>query len=174
MEPTTDSCPGCGLIAPVVDGPADPYAGASPACWATFGQASLRDYAEFQYPDAHRLIVDAYMSQHPGFATPAGRRSVAVHLVGLHLTLERGVTGRAAGEILARVFPEKRDIAPLEPIPWLGEITVASMLDALDLDSHSQRARHWAEAVWRAWTPVHAQIRSWADEAAARPRVRKR
>jgi len=174
VKPASESCPGCGLTAPVVAGPVDPYAGASPACWAIFGQVTLRDYGEFQYPDAHRLIVDAYMSQHPGFGTPAGRRSVAVHLVGLLLVLERGATGKGVGDILARVFPDKRDIAPLEPVPWLGEITVASMLDAPDLASHSRRARLWAEAVWRAWAPVHERIRSWADEAATLSRARKR
>jgi hypothetical protein len=112
------------------------------------------------------------MSQHPGFRTPAGRRSVAVHLVGLRLVLERGATGKAVGDILARVFPDKRDIAPLEPVPWLGEITVASMIDAPDLAAHSHRARLWAEAVWRAWTPVHARIRAWADEASEKARLR--
>ena len=165
--PIAQPCPGCGFIAPVVEGPVDPYGGASAACWATFGQVTLRDYGEFQYPNAHRLIVDAYMSQHPGFKTAAGRRSVPVHLVGLLLVLERGATGKAVGDILARVFPDKRDVAHLDPVPWLGEITVASMLDAPDLATHSRRARAWAEAVWTAWTPFHAQIRAWADAATA-------
>jgi hypothetical protein len=138
-------------------------------CWAAFGEVTLRDYGEFAYPTVHRLIVDSYMSQHPGFATPAGRRSVAVHLVGLCLSLERGATGRAAGETLARVFPDKRDIAPLEPVPWLGEITVASLLGAPDLPSHAQLARAWAEAVWRAWAPFHQQVRAWADAASTGP-----
>jgi hypothetical protein len=174
MSPTSGACPGCGLVLPVIDGAADPYAGASPACWAVFGQVTARDYGEFQYPDVHRLIVDAYMSQHPGFATPAGRRSVVVHLVGLLLVLERGAAGRAVGEIMGNVFPDKRDIAPLEPVPWLGELTVASLLDAPDLTAHSQRARRWAEAVWRAWAPFHEQIRAFADEAVASSRARKR
>jgi hypothetical protein len=167
-------CPGCGLTAPAVEGAADPYGGASAACWTVFGEVTLRDYGEFAYPSVHRLIVDAYMSQHPGFATPAGRRSVAVHLVGLCLVLERGVTGRAVGESLGRVFPDKRDIPPLGPVPWLGELTVASVRGAPDLPAHAQLARAWAESVWKAWTPFHPEIRSWADAASARrPRDRR-
>jgi hypothetical protein len=136
---------------------------------------TVRDYGEFRYPEVHRLIVDAYMSQHPGYATPAGRRSVAVHLVGLCLALERGATGKAIGEIMARVFPDKQDIAPLEPIPAPTAITVASLLDAPDLASHSRLARAWAETVWRSWTPAHERVRQWADQATARRRsVRSR
>jgi len=155
-------------MAPAVDGPVDPYGGASAACWAAFGQVTLRDFAEFQSPPVLRLIVDAYMSQHPGLGTAAGRRSVAVHLVGLCLVLERGASGKVVGHTLAQVYPDKRDIAAFDPVPWLGEVTVASMLDAHDLASHSRQARVWAEAVWRAWAAVHPRIRAWADEATAR------
>jgi len=159
-------CPGCGLVAPHLDGPTDPYGGASSACWAAFQRVTVRDYEEFRYPEAHRLIVDAYMSQHPGYATPAGRRSVAVHLVGLYLAIEGGAAGKSIGGVLAQVFPDKRDIAPLEPVPPLGELTVASLLDAPDLTSHSRLAHVWAEAVWRAWTPFHSRVRELAARAA--------
>ena len=96
-EEPMSTCPGCGLVAPINDGPCDPYGGASPACWATFNAVTAKDYGEYQYPEVHRLIVDAYMSQHATFATPAARRSVVVHLIGLHLVLERGMKGAAAG-----------------------------------------------------------------------------
>ena len=167
-------CSGCGLDAPAVDGPTDPYGGASAACWAAFQRVTVRDYGEFRYPEVHRLIVDAYMSQHPGYATPAGRRSVAVHLVGLCLALERGAKGKAIGEIMARVFPDKQDIAAPEPIPALTGVTVASLLDAPDLASHSRLARAWAGAVWRSWTPAHVRVRQWADQATARGRSVRR
>jgi hypothetical protein len=167
----TDRCPGCGLVGPAdvpPEAPTDPYGGASPACWATFQQVTVRDYGEFQYPAVHRSIVDAYMAQHPGYATPAGRRSVAVHLVGLCLVVERGLDEAAVRRIMAAVFPGKPDIAPLAPVPPLGELTVASVLDAPDLEAHTARARAWAEAVWRAWAPFHPRVRAWADDAQAR------
>ena len=146
------------------DGPTDPYGGASAACWALFLEVTVREYGELRYPAVHRLLVDAYMAQHPGYATPAGRRSVVVHLVGLYLTLERGLDDANVRRAMAAVFPDKRDVAPLAPVPPLGEVTVASMLDAADLDAHDARARTWARAVWRAWAPFHAQIRAQADD----------
>jgi Family of unknown function (DUF5946) len=117
------TCPGCGLVALVNDGPCDPYGGSSPACWATFNEVALKDYGEYQYPEVHRLIVDAYMSQHATFATPAARRSVGVHLVGLHLVLELGMRGAAVGRTLGQVFPAKRDVPSLAPKPLPGPMT---------------------------------------------------
>ena len=162
-------CPGCGLRALALEGAADPYGGASPACWAAFGEVLAQDYGEYRYPEVHRFIVDAYMAQHPGYATAAGRRSVAVHLVSLHLALEKDASVEHGRRALSRgIFPDKRDPGALEPIPPLGEVTVASMAAARDLEEHSARARVWAEAVWRAWAPHHARVRGWAAEAAAR------
>jgi uncharacterized protein DUF5946 len=158
----TDRCPGCGVVG-AADGPTDPYGGASPACWALFLEVTAREYGALRYPAVHRLVVDAYMAQHPGYATPAGRRSVVVHLVGLCLTLERDLDDAHVRRIMGSVFPGKPDVAPLAPVPPLGEVTVASMLDAPDLDAHVARARAWAQAVWRAWAPFHAQVRAWAD-----------
>ena len=35
-------------------------------CWQTFGQVQADEALRFGYPPAHRLVVDAYMAQHPG------------------------------------------------------------------------------------------------------------
>jgi hypothetical protein len=63
----TSTCPGCGLVALVNNGPCDPYGG-SPRlrAGATFNAVTGRDYGEYQYPEVHRQIVDAYMSESPG------------------------------------------------------------------------------------------------------------
>ena len=116
----------------------------------------------------HPLIVDAYMAQHPGYATASGRRSVAVHLVGLCLRLDQRVPDAAVRRIMTCVFPDKPDLAPLAPVPPLGEVTVASLLNAPDLETHTTRAQAWAAAVWRAWTAFHPRVRVWADAAKAR------
>ena len=60
---------------------------------------------------------------------------------------------------MAELFPQKQDIAAFEPVPWLGEITVAHVHAAKDLEEHTARARAWAEALWRAWSPHHARVR---------------
>jgi len=173
-EQAMSTCPGCGLVAPANDGPCDPYAGSSPACWATFNAVTLKDYGEYQYPDVHRVIVDAYMTQHATFATPAARRSVCVHLVGLYLTFEQRMKGPIVGRTLGQVFPDKRDVPPLAPKPAPGPLTIASVLAAEGLDDHDRRARAWALSVWTAWAPHHARIESLAKAALARAGVSER
>ena len=167
MTPTQE-CPGCGLSLPTANGATDPYGGASPACWASFGEVIARDFGEYRYPDVHRLIVDAYMAQHPGFATAAGRRSVVVHLVGLYLVLAKGFPSQDIGPVLGLVFRDKRDAAPLTPVPFLGERTIADVQAARDLAEHARAGRAWADAVWRAWSPHHPTIIAFADAALAR------
>jgi uncharacterized protein DUF5946 len=165
------TCPGCGLVALLDDGPCDPYGGSSPACWATFNAVTAKDYGEYQYPEVHRLIVDAYMSQHATFATPAGRRSVVVHLVGLYLVLERGMKGEAVVRTLGQVFPDKRDVPSLVPKPLPGPMTIGSVHAAATFEDHDRRGRAWALSVWKAWAPHHEWIQSLAKEALARRRV---
>ena len=129
---------------------------------------TAKDFGEYQYPDVHRLIVDAYMAQHPGFATAPGRRSIVVHLVGLYLVLEKRLSSRDVGPVLGLVFPEKPDVAPLVPVPFLGERTIADVHTAPDLAEHVRAARAWGDAVWRAWLPHHATVIAFADAALAR------
>jgi len=169
LVPATSACPGCGLVAPVDEGPCDPYGGSSPACWSTFNAITAKDYGEYRYPEVHRLIVDAYMSQHATFATPAARRSVVVHLVGLYLVLERGMKGPVVGRTLGQVFPDKRRAPPsLAPTPTHGALTVASLLEAVSAEDHDRRGRAWAQSVWTLWAREHARIRALATEALAR------
>ena len=153
------ACPGCGSELPEVEGPTDPYGGASSSCWAMFGEVCAKDFGEYDYPDVHRSIVDAYMAQHPRFSTPAGRRSVAVHLVGLYCTFEEQLSVKAAIRILAGVFPDKRDVPPFAPVPRLGGITIESVHAATNKVEHSELAMTWARTVWQAWSPHHSRVR---------------
>ena len=73
-------CAGCGALVPVTDGPTHPYIGASPGCWAIYGEVLAREYGEYAYPPVHRLTVDAYAAQHPGVPSRRSIQSVAIHL----------------------------------------------------------------------------------------------
>ena len=154
-----ETCPGCRLQRPSLDGATDPYGGASASCWALFGEVCAKNYGEFRDPDVQQLIVDAYMAQHPAFATPAGRRSVAVHLVGLYCSIEESSPSREVIRTIATVFPTKRDVLPFEPIPSLGELDIAFVHAAEDREERGARANLWARAVWRAWAAHHARVR---------------
>jgi hypothetical protein len=158
LPESMETCPGCSIQLPALDGPTDRYGGASPSCWAMFCEVLARDYGEYGYPEAHQLIVDAYMAQHPAFATAAGRRSVAVHLVGLLCALELGLSGSEISRTLGRVFAEKQDVEAFEPVPWLGEVNVACVHAARDVKEHTAQARVWAEAIWQAWSSYHARV----------------
>ncbi|MEP6652084.1 MAG: DUF5946 family protein [Myxococcales bacterium] len=160
--------PWLGVEAPEIEGTTDPYAGASRSCWAIFSEVCAKDYGDYRYPAVHRLIVDAYMAQHPNFSTPAGRRSIAVHLVGLYCLLEEGLSAKDAGRAMGAVFPDKRDTPAFEPTPWLGEVTIASLHSAKDLSEHQDRAMLLARAVWRAWGPYHPQVKQLRLGAIAR------
>jgi len=154
----------CGLVAPRTTGDVDPYGGATPACWAAFGALLAGDYSAWQ-PRRHRLTVDAYMAQHPGYGSAGGRRSVLVHLVGLWLTLERGVPPQEAGPILGLVFPDKGTAPPeARPVPDLAGLNVAQVLDARP-EEQEARVEAWARFVWGAWQPHHALVLRLADAA---------
>lgn len=163
-------CPGCGLSRPAVGGTADPYGGASAACWAAFNELLAGDYSDWR-PARHQLTVDAYMAQHPGYATPGGRRSVQVHLVGLYLALERELAPPQIGRILGAIFPDKsKDVEALQPVPELARLTVEHVLMAPP-ERQDARAIEWATAVWRAWEAHHGRIRKLAEAASARAKV---
>ena len=117
-------CPSCGLVAPALDGPTDPYLASSPACWATLGRLHL--------VGSSQLAVDAYMAQHASVSTPAGRRSVLTHLVGLRLALHSGESASRIRQVLGVVFPDKQvDPPEIREVPDLRGVTVADVLEAL-------------------------------------------
>jgi hypothetical protein len=122
----------------------------------------VREYGEFGNPAIHRLSVDTYAVQHPGVPERRSIQSVAVHLMGLCLVLERGwlpagVTKRM-GAFVERARPQWLD--PPEPN---GRLTVEHALAALDADDHAARVREWAADVWLAWSRHHAQVNAWLD-----------
>ena len=155
-------CPGCGALLPRSDGPTHAYVGASAGCWALFGEVMAREYGDYGYPEVHALTVDAYMAQHPGTPSRRSIHSVALHLIGLYLALERNYDAR-------RVIAERQQLlkggAPftwLEPPADMGTLTIVDVHATPSLASHERAVRAWAASVWAAWSGHHAQIREWA------------
>ena len=64
-SPGPQPCPGCGLVAGPAEGPTHAYIGASPGCWARYGELLA---AGVPPPAPGQLAVDAYAVQHPGVA----------------------------------------------------------------------------------------------------------
>ena len=86
---------------PDIDGPVHTYVPSSPGCWKAFGEAQADEAERFSYPPVHRVVVDAYMAQHPGDGSDRrDRQSVFLHLVGLCATLEHGLPRPYATKVL--------------------------------------------------------------------------
>jgi hypothetical protein len=158
---TMSRCPGCGAALPGVAGPTHAYLESSPACWAAYGEVLAREYSDAACRAVHRLTVDAYSVQHPGRPARQTIQSVAVHLIGLHLVLERSVTPDAATRAIRRAV-ESATYAWLEPPASMGAITVVDVVAAPTPAEHAARVDAWALSAWAAWSAHHEQVRSWA------------
>jgi hypothetical protein len=155
-------CHGCGAQVPASSGPRHRYIGASPGCWAIFGEVLARDYGELAMPPEHRFVVDAYAAQHPGQESKQAIRSVAVHLIALHLVLERCWPIHRVPAEMAR-HTKRPDLYWLSPPEARGAINVLHVHDVQDPAQRAGVCRQWAESVWQAWASHHAQVRTWAE-----------
>jgi hypothetical protein len=163
-------CEGCGLELPATGLPPDPRRNASPECWQLYGEVqgyALRHLELVR--DLHQLTVDTYAAQHAP-RDPGGDRppiGVAYALVGLHLALDRGLSGfevRAAHQRMGRPDPSW----PLLPAPAsTGTMTILDVATAgtmVDSPSgHARAVRAWAADVWQAWSAEHAAVAALAD-----------
>jgi hypothetical protein len=107
--------------------------------------------------------VDAYAAQHPGTPSPQSIGSVGVHLVRLHLQLERGLPHDGANDAMLKISLRlKEHFVWLDPPASLGGATVLDVLNARGPEEHVERVRGWAASVWEAWSPHHETVRRWA------------
>ena len=155
-------CPGCGALTPDGDGPVHPYLGASPGCWAVYGEVLAKEYGEYRYPSIHRLTVDAYSVQHPGTPSRRSIQSVAVHLVSLFLVLERGFTSEKATEAMRKVLGHRKQFVWLDPPSPIGVVTILDVQNTPTFDEHEETVKRWAASVWHAWSPHHKTVQRWA------------
>jgi Family of unknown function (DUF5946) len=144
-----------------VEGPGHRYVASSAGCWRTFGELQADELHRFGHPGAHRLLVDAYMAQHPGDGSDRrDRQSVFVHLIGLCAVLEHGWDRRRTTGLLRRAVQSFDDFPVLARASGPGQLTVLDMLDAVDLADFDRRARAWARSVWTSWSSEHDLVRA--------------
>lgn len=162
------TCPGCGLDMPLSERSYDRSFHASAECWSVFEEVLA---AEFQdallFGQVHQLTVDTYAVQHAG----GGQRdkSVCVHLVGLHLVLDRSVAPVKVAPYLQRLA-SRRSWPSLDPPRQRASLTVCDVALAGSPQMHVRRVREWAADVWRTWTPHHDVARELAAEIIAQVR----
>ncbi len=167
LEALGEPCPGCGArFGPREPAAVHPYLGASPACWAAFGELLAREFEDrAYYGRVHRHTVDAYAAQHPGQDGRRQRQSVALHLIGLCHWLEHDLESARLNAITGRLTASTRDWPWLDP-PSKYDMTVLDVLGGADADEHGRLVRRWAESVWDAWRVHHPTLRRWAARAA--------
>jgi hypothetical protein len=159
------ACLGCGATVPDIEGPTHRYVPSAPGCWAVFGEIHADEMARFGYPEAHRLVVDAYMAQHPGDGNDRrDRQSVFVHLVGLCAALEFAIPPRRIRSTFGLLLRDQPDFPVLQRTDR-GTLTVLHVCDAADLAAYEHRSREWASAVWATWEEHHPLVRSVLLEA---------
>jgi hypothetical protein len=157
-------CPDCKIALPKNDSLSHVYLGASPSCWALYGELLAREYNDPAYMTAHRMTVDAYCAQHPGKPERRTIQSINVHLVGLFLTVERDTSGDFARNAIGTLIENYADrFQWLNPPSSLGDMNVQDILAAKDACSHQRLARQWAASVWQAWSSYHDHIRTLAE-----------
>lgn len=135
---------------------------ASAECWSLFEEVLA---AEFQnavlFGQVHQLTVDTYAVQHAGGQHPD--KSVCVHLVGLHLVLERGVAPVRVPPLL-QLLASRVSWPHLDPPVRGASLTVYDVALADSLQTHVLRVREWAAEVWRAWSRHHEAARELAKD----------
>ena len=158
------TCPGCGLALPAHSGPTHAYVGASPACWQLYVRLSADPYSRRDGTRLRRLVVDTYAAQHPGVKRRRAMQSVAVHLMGLCVLLERDGETRRLSPVLGRMPARKTmDLHWLAPPDLTRCRTAADVLAAGPGEPYAAAAEAWATSVWEAWAPHHATVRAWLD-----------
>jgi hypothetical protein len=152
---------------PDVDGPTHRYLGASPGCWALYGELLAAELLDRERAQMQRLTINAYAVQHPGRAGPQTSQSVWIHLVGLCLVLERGLPADRTTGLMARLAGQRRSYRWLKPPESRGATTILDVRAAVGLDAYDSAVAAWSVSAWLAWQRHHDAVRALVDELLA-------
>ncbi len=147
-------CLGCGGLVSASSGPTHRYIGASPGCWALYGEllgGGLPDRLS-------TLAVDAYAVQHPGVPGPQSIQSVWVHLIALHLVLDEGWPAEQAVRLRSAAADACRGWAWLPEPASRGAVTVADVV-AVGRAERGRVVEAWVRGAWESWARHHAAVR---------------
>ena len=136
---------------------------ASPECWGVFTEVLGKEFGNaVLFGQVHQLTVDTYAAQHTG-----GRhrdKSVAIHLCGLHLVIERGVRPTRVPPLFQQLASAVQ-VWPHLPRPLArSAMTIFDVALAESDEEHMKRVREWSESVWGTWSSCHSQIRDFVRD----------
>lgn len=153
----------CGAMVLDIDGLVHQYMTSSPGCWAIYGEVLACEFSDYRYGRNHRLTADAYAVQHLGQPSPKTIQSVAVHLAGLYLVLERGFPIEKLTPFMQQLTTRKSLFHWLEPPIDMGPVTVLDIWKADNAETHLRLVQEWAVSAWSAWEQHYQQIKAGAD-----------
>lgn len=151
-------CPGCGLAMPVSAWAAyEGFYHTSPECWSVYAEVLGREYRDpVLLGGIHSLTVDSYAVQHGGGSQPD--ESVGIHLAGLYLVLDRGITPRCIPLLQGRLA-ELVERWPHFRVPRVGaRRTIFDVAVCRSNDEYMRAVRAWASEVWESWSEHHPRI----------------
>lgn len=153
-------CPGCGLEMPAERTPGDHRVNASAECLRVYAEISGFALQHLPLLRLHQLTIDAYGAQHgDGGVRPI---RLAYSLVGLHLALERGLTGDEVRAAHQRMGKPESSWPSFQRVTDVGAVSVLTVAEeGLMIDSvagHETAVQRWARTVWRAWSGEHDQV----------------
>jgi hypothetical protein len=97
-------------------------------------------------------------------------QSVAVHLMGLCMILDRGTEPAVLRPLGGERSRGRKtvDLHWLEPPRPNGSLTVRGPLEAMGAEEHAASVEAWARDLWSAWEAHHDTVRSWLDHTLPR------
>jgi hypothetical protein len=151
MTERDSACPGCGLHMPARAGlTTHGYYNASPECWGVYTEVLGAEYSNaVLFGQVHQRTVDTYAVQHAGGVHPD--KSVAVHLAGLYLVIERGVKPTDVPARFQQLATNVREWPHFEPPVVEWPLTVFDVAMASTPVEHAELVRQWSAAVWKEW-----------------------
>lgn len=148
-----ERCPDCGAS----------VSGGREGCQALFDEVMLRAYSDPLYAATHSLALDAYCMQHTQRYCRSAK-SYAAHLTRLCCGLEHNGDHKvyeAIQKSLNGTVVFERPEAP----DHRGQMTVADLPAATDVEEHTRLVKEWAESVWKAYAAQHDIARGWIKAA---------
>lgn len=150
-----EHCPDCGAS----------VKNAREGCQALYDELWLQSSENPIRASVQTLAFDTYCMQHLERYCVSGK-SYAAHLTRLCCGIEHG----GKPQIYAAIQRWLNTAKPQKPsvLSFLGDLTVADMLQAKSDADYVQLVRAWAEDVWKAYESQQELARAWLQEALER------
>ena len=151
-------CPGCGLSLPVRKTTTTRgYYNTTDECWDLYTEVLGNEYSDaILFGQVHQLTVDTYAVQHTGGPHPD--KSVAIHLFGLYLALEKQIRSPYIPPLLQRLATDIQVWPHYEPPTKRVALTIFDVAFCDSGEDHIRVVREWAQAVWETWSEQHAAV----------------